>query len=235
MILGGHDRAAATGRAPIRDTHVATRCKGGRRSPFLPVRLLALVAAAIRATHPWWVGAGQLALIVLGVHLAADRIDDAVAAALAWLPVAEDRDWGIGPSVWIALGIELVVVARAATLLALTDAAPTLTRRTWRELGSVDGVVAPMFWVAVAGAGAWSLGMAVEDAFAPLTSTDAGRWGAIAVALLALGRLGFPGLVRVIGGLRRPKRWTDGAVWAPALLLVAIVAIRHGWPLWGLW
>jgi hypothetical protein len=199
------------------------------------VGFFALAAAALRATHPWWVGAGQLALVVLGVHLAADRIDDAVAAALAWLPVAEDRDWGIGPAAWVALGIELVVVARAATLLALTEAAPTLSRHTWRELGSVDGVVVPLFWVAVAGAGAWSLGMAVEDRLAPLTSTDAGRWGAVAVAVLALGRLGLPGLVRVLGGLRGPRRWTDGAVWAPGLVLVAVVAIRHGWPIWGLW
>lgn len=203
--------------------------------PLVRVRLLTLAAAALRATHPWWIGAGQLALVILGVHLAADRIDDAVAAGLAWLPVSEDRDWGLAPAAWVALAVELVVVVRAATLILLTEAAPKLTRQTWRELGSIDGVVAPLFWVAVAGAGAWSLGMAVEDGLAPLTSPDAGRWGGVTVALLVLLRLGLPGLARVIGGLRGPKTWRDGAPWAPALLAVAFVAVRHGWPIWGLW
>lgn len=198
-----------------------------------PVRVLSALAAAVRATHPWWVGLGQLALVILGVHLAADRLDDLVASAVGWIPVSEESDWAQVPAAWVALAVELVVIARAATLLALTEATPTLRLGDWRDLRSVDGLVAPVFWVAVAGAGAWSLGMAVEDTLAAYTSTDAGRWVGLAVAIAVVLRLGLPGLLRVIGGLRGPRRWTDGLVWAPALAGVAIVAVRHGWPIWG--
>lgn len=187
--------------------------------------------ALTTASRPLWVWAGQLAVIVLGVHLAADRLDDLLYARIAPLPWPSP-DNAVTAATWGALVLELVVVTRAAAALLLTEAEPALSWATWKRNWSVDAVVLPLFWAPTAIGGAWVVGMAVEDAVAPHHADAARALAWVATALVGW-RLGWTGWRRVVGGLGTPKRRVDGWWWAPALLVVGATAARHV-PIWGI-
>lgn len=195
-------------------------------------RLLALDALIAR-TRPLWAGLGQLALIVLGVHLAADKVDDVLYNALLASPLPwESPDSAVIYARWGAVILEFAVVARAIGAIALTSHAPTRTFAEWKRDWSVDAVVLPLFWFVCALAGAWVVGMVVEDAVAtriPALATPA----SLLTTLIIGWRLGVSGVVRVIGGLDAPKRRGEGLLWAVPLLLVTALAARHGLPIWG--
>lgn len=185
------------------------------------------------ASRGLWVWLGQLGIVVLGVHLAADRLDDRVYGLL----VASSVPWPSPetPTVvatWLALALELVVVARAGAALLLTPHEPALSWSAWKRNVSVDALVLPLFWAPVALAGAWVVGMAAEDALAPYHAGLA-KGVAWALALLAAWRLGWTGWKRVVGALDPPKRRIQGWPWAPALLAVGAAAFWHGLPIWG--
>lgn len=185
------------------------------------------------ATRPVWLWLGQLGVIVLGAHLAADRLDDVAFQLLASAPISwESVDTPAVIAGWAAVVLELLVVVKAGAALLLTPHAPKITLADWWERRSVEAFVLPAFWAATALAGSWVIGMAAEDALAEYVSGRAAAalgW----VAALAVGwRLGLTGWVRIVGALE-PGRPTRGLLWAPLLLLVGWLALRYGLPVWG--
>ncbi len=171
---------------------------------------------------------GQLAFVFLGVHLAADRLDDAVLralTALAWF----DTNLVV-PSAWIALLVELTADALFAAALLLTDRRRTPSFRAWRRVRSVDSVVLPLSLAGTILAGAWSLAMGIEDLLPP---SPVARLGSSALAIAALLRFGWPAWARAVSHLDPARRWSRGLV--PALVLAPIgwLAWSHGVPIWG--
>ena len=197
------------------------------------IRILVKTDRILGALRPAFIGFGQLAVVVLGVHLAADRFDDAFHALLVWinLPWGSPDVWAV-VAAWAAIGLELAVVVYALTAIIFTSHTPEITRKSWWEKRSVKAFVLPFFWAPVALAGSWVTGMAVEDVVAPVDETAALILG-WTVAVVVAWRLGYSGLIRVLGALDKPKKWTSGAVFAPILVAVASVVIVHGLPIWG--
>ena len=197
------------------------------------IAALGRIDGIVSLSRPMWAWLGQLAVIVLGVHLAADRLDDPLHGFLVALPVPwTTPEQPIAVAAWLAIALELVVVARAAAALLLTSHEPAVSWASYKRVLSIDAVVLPLFWAPVSLAGAWVVGMAIEDLLAPWHAVGATVL-AYGVALLVAWRLGWSGLVRVVGALEVPKRRTAGWLWAPPLLLVAAVAFRNGLPVWG--
>lgn len=194
--------------------------------------------------RPLFVGMGQLGLVALGVHLAADRLDDHVFQLLvqandALSPLYArlsltgiEADALIGPSAWVALGLELVVDAVLFLALGLTPQHPELSWSSYKRTLGVKAVVVPLTWIPLVLAGAWSVAMALEDVLSAWHAQGA-QWLAGGIAALVVWRLGWSGWCRVVGGLSVPKsKWT-GLAAAPLLLLVAGLAARYGLPVWG--
>lgn len=187
----------------------------------------------ITLTRPAWMWAGQVALVVLGIHLAADQLDDRLQPLLAAAPLPWPRPGTPGlVATWVAVVTELLASARATWLLLRSPREPSAPRPPWRERLSVQTIVVPLFWGIAALSGAWVVTMAVEDALAPYAPAMAAVLGPV-IGLLLLWRLGGTGWRRVTAGLPARRRWTDGALWAPLLLLLAGLGAWHGLPLWG--
>lgn len=186
------------------------------------------VDALIAGTGRLWVWLGQLGLVALGVHLAADQLDDLAYRALGTLPLSDPTP----AAAWAAVALELLVVAKAASALLLTPMTPPLSRERWWRARSVDAVVLPLFWAIVALAGAWSLAMGLEELLSAW-QPQAARPLAIAGALAVLWRLGWTGWRRVVGSLAPDGSWLNGVVWAPLLLAVTAACAVHGLPIWG--
>ena len=221
-------------------------------------RLLLAIDRFFSATRPAWLGLGQLGVAVLGVHLAADRLDDSVYQALLWAneglaPLLGklklsglDPEQLATPAAWVALVLELLVDLFMLGALSLTAHSPQLSWAHYKSRLTVRSVVVPLFWAPVALAGAWVVGMATEDLLAGWHAAAA-KWLGWGVAALVAWRLGWTGWRRVVGGLELPAsaaqgqkvlkvvpRWRlDGLAWAPLLVLVAALATRHGLPVWG--
>ena len=202
---------------------------------------LSRLDAALARSRFAWIGLGQLALIGLGLHLAADHLDDQVYAALSALverlagpletlglaPASPDDL--LEPSAWIALALELLTLLHAFNCITLTPLTPNLSPRGYRDALSVHALVLPLYWAPTALAGAWVVGMSVEDALAPFAPTPA-RWLGVITSVLIAWRLGLSGLARVIGGLSAPKSRLQGILWAPLLLTFAALAAWYGLP-----
>ncbi len=188
------------------------------------------IDARIASTGRVWFWLGQLGLVVLGVHLAADQLDDLAYRALGALPWSPSDP--APAAAWAAVGLELLVVLKAASALMLTPMVPPLTRARWWRARSVDAFVLPVFWGVAALAGAWSLAMGLEDLLSPLQA-QAARPLAIAAALLVTWRLGWTGWRRVVGAMEPGGSALRGIVWAPLLLAVTVSCAIHGLPIWG--
>jgi hypothetical protein len=79
------------------------------------MNLVGKLDASLAVTRPLWLWLGQVALVVLGTHLAADRMDDDLGRLLAGLPLAwPDPQTPIVAGAWMALGMELAVAAVGA-------------------------------------------------------------------------------------------------------------------------
>ncbi|MCB9777122.1 MAG: hypothetical protein H6742_00995 [Alphaproteobacteria bacterium] len=202
---------------------------------------------------------GQCALVVLGVHLAADDLDDRVLASLSWVvdqadlrlagPVETVAGWFGRPagswqwwdalplgamSGWTALTVELVAAGLLCGSFLLTSrtAQPTWVR--WKRALSVQAVVLPLALSGVLLAGGWSLSMAIEDVLPVAEAAPwASRAAAAVVAFAALLRFGLPAWLRAVAALEPPARWTAG--WAAAVVLLPVGALAwiHGVPVWG--
>lgn len=191
-----------------------------------PALVLHRVDAWLAASRPAWAWIGQLALVVLGVHLAADRLDDWLFRGLAALGRPSERG-----AAWAAVLVELAVAGRAGWILLSSVGGPEPTPRDWWARRSVEAFVRPIFWGAMVLAGAWVVGMAAEDLLAPV-SPLLGRLAGWTVAALVAWRLGWTSWRRTTGGLFVPRRRTWGLAWAPPLVLVTALALAS-LPIWG--
>ena len=202
-----------------------------REPPIL--RALSRADALTGRTRPLWQWIGQIGVVVLGVHLVADRLDDAIARALyatpiPWPAVAMPETLGA----WGAVALELMALVIAADALVLTPRAPRLALADWWSKRSIEAFALPLFWAACAAAGAWSVGMSTEDWLAARAPAVASAGGPL-VALAVGWRLGWTGWRRIVGGLVEEPPWHRGWGRALVLLPVATAAIARGLPIWG--
>lgn len=195
-----------------------------------------------------------MALVALGVHLAADRLDDQLWAAMSrgsdqldsvlTEPLARAAETvGLGFDsflVWQELPLPVVAAALSLVLELIADVmlwdafllTPKQTRWDWARYRSKLSLRAIVIPIALAGAlasGAWSLFMAAEDL---LPTHDASTAAAAALSLLALVHYGSAALRRGVGNLERPEGWKRQVMLALVLLPVGLTAWR-GLPLWG--
>ena len=194
--------------------------------------VLGLDGLVARSRPAWW-WVGQLAIVLLGVHLAADRLDDGITSLL----VASSIPWPepeqpITLGTWSAVLLELYVAAWAVVTWLRASEEPAQTIPDWAARGTLHAVGAPLFWFSTMLAGAWVVEMATEDFFAPLWPGGA-WWIGVFAALLAIWRVGWPGLARVTLQTPASSHRTDGIFTVWPALLVALLALRHGLPLWG--
>ncbi|MED5371017.1 MAG: hypothetical protein VX899_08400 [Myxococcota bacterium] len=210
----------------------------------MPIAKIAKVDAAAGKTRMLWMGLGQLGLAALGVHLAADHLDDHVYTALVW---GNDRLaplWDVlavkglaadqlqVPAAWTAVGVELLADLFLFLALTLTPLRPTLSWKGYRASFSARSILVPTLWIPAVLAGSWVVGMAVEDGLSMIHAQGALAAG-IVVALFMAWRLGWTGLRRVLGALEPPKRRFEAWGWAPLVLPLAVLALRYGLPVWG--
>ncbi|MCB9741619.1 MAG: hypothetical protein H6741_01815 [Alphaproteobacteria bacterium] len=206
--------------------------------------MLLRLDAAIAKTRPAWIGLGQLSVAILGVHLAADRLDDLVFEALValsgaainlisvlgvTLPEAGNMET---PAAWTALVLELLAVVLMFDALTFSAQRPELSWDDYRASLSPHAVALPLFWAPVSLAGAWVVGMATEDLLAPYHADLALAVG-VAAGLLVAWRLSWTGLKRVIAGLGTPKHRWHGLTWSPLLLGFGGLAFWYGLPIRG--
>jgi hypothetical protein len=197
----------------------------------------------------------QMALVALGVHLAADTVDDRVldllmggqawadahltglhAAAAEQLGMAWDTFvwWPAIPVAPISAGLALVLELAADALLVgtflLTPREAALEWGRYKRALGVRAVVVPLALSGVLVAGAWSLAMAAEDA---LPGSAVAPWAAGLLGLVALLRMGVPAWTRAVAALDPPRRWHEGLAPALVILPVGLLAWAHGAPIWG--
>lgn len=199
---------------------------------------------------------GQAALVVQGVHLAADNLDDrllvALSAASGWLdrvaapalsevaaalslPPDALTAWDglpLGPAAgWGALVVEASAVVLLWGAFLLTSKQERPTWRRWRRAASVRAVVVPLTLAGVLLAGSWSLAMGVEDL---LPAHALSRYAAALLGLAALLRFGLPAWLRAVAALDATRRWSEGLLAAVVLAPVGLLSWMHGVPVWGL-
>lgn len=184
----------------------------------------------VAATRPTWGWLGELAVVVLGIHLAADRLDDLlvtgiVALGLPW----PDPNTPLVVATWTAVGVELALSVWIAALLLAARAEPASSACAWWDRCSARGVLAPLLFASAGIAGVWVVQMAVEDLVAPVLQGGSAVLAWV-LALLVAWRFLWPGLVRLVRRMPRAPRLLAGIGWAPMVLVVALLAVRHGWP-----
>jgi len=195
------------------------------------LRLVTGFDRAVGVTRPLWQWLGQAGLVLLGVHLAADRLDDLVYDALLAIPQAQIGAEQLAlVAAWGAVALELVVVLKVCGALLLTAREPELSWRGWWSARSVDAWLMPVFWGAAALAGAWTVGMSIEDLLAEqgVVGAEIAGWG---LAALMAWRLGWTGWKRVVGALA-PGRFSRGLGWALAVAPLTLLTLMHGLPVW---
>ena len=197
------------------------------------LRALLSVDAVVARTRPAWLWFGQLAVAILGVHLAADRLDDLlgqllVSTGLAW----PEPETPLLLGTWGAVLLELWVVVWIVGTLVWARGEPLDHPRKWLARWSVQAFLAPLAWLPISLAGAWVFGMAVEDLVAPWLPSGASAIGWFAAAWVAL-RLSLTGLLVVVLRTPEPRRRVEGWIWVVPVTIVAALAVRYGLPVWG--
>jgi hypothetical protein len=198
------------------------------------LRLVTGFDHGVSRTRPLWRWLGQAGLVVLGTHLALDHLDDPLGAALGALPLPwPDPATPLQTATWVAVGLELLMVAWAVHSLARTAARePVASVSGWWARRSLHNLAAPMAWLVLALAGCWVVFMAVEDQVA-LWLPAAAPWVA-GVAAAAVGwRLGWSGWWGLVRRAPPPERWREGWLGAVLALSVAGLAARFALPVWG--
>jgi len=197
---------------------------------------------------------GQVALVCLGAHLAADRLDDRVYGQLsdaqAWLdarlapalgPLGERLGLGyerlllwerlpLAPAAaWVALLLELLACALLCASFLLTPRRVELSWMGFRRALSVHALVLPVALAGTLLAGAWSLAMAAEDLLPP---SPVAPWAGGALALAVLVRFGMPAWGRAVGALERSGRPARDLLVAVLIGPIGLLAWLHGVPCW---
>ncbi len=194
---------------------------------------------------------GQIALVILGVHLVGDQLDDLLLGAmsgavealdgpLSRLTAALDRPHGTTPrlsdlplttaAAWGALCVELAASAALSAAFVLSSRRPELSWASLRGALCVHAVVMPLALAGVLLAGCWSMAMAAEDL---LPVSDIAPWAAGILAAAVGGRFGLPAWLRALGALSPATSWRQGLWLSELLLPVGVLAWRHGVPVWG--
>ncbi len=184
-------------------------------------------------TRGSWVWLGQVGVVILGIHLAADRLDDYVGAMLmrgppAWVEPSTVLEAGT----WVAVALELLVVGWAVWTRLRANGEPIKEPADWWTRRSVQAGLAGLFWLPLGLAGCWVVAMAVEDLLAPLLPVLAIYLGSL-VAVFVAWRLALTGWVRIVRQTPKPRGITEGWAWALPVALVSLLAVRHGLPIWG--
>lgn len=185
-------------------------------------------------TRTGWVWIGQVALVILGIHGAADRLDDVIGSLLvdtelsAWLA----HESLMGVSIALAIAIELVVVAWAVWTRLRANDTPIRDPRDWWTRRSIQAGVAAFSWLPLALAGCWVVAIAVEDVLAGIIP-DAAIYVGLVVAVLIAWRLALTGWVRIVRHTPLPRRTREGWLWLLPVGMVAAIALRYGLPIWG--
>ncbi len=197
------------------------------------LRWLVGLDALVAWTRPAWGWAGQAALVLLGTHLAADRLDEILVERLSGLPIAwPDPDSPLAVGTWAAIGCEVLVAGWAVGWLLAARAEPVVDLKGWWNRISVPAVLVPLLWAPLALAGCWSVAMAIEDATSGFLLSGARELG-YAVAGLVAWRYGLSGVGRVLRGIDRPARPLAALPGALIAAPMAGLALRHGLPIWG--
>lgn len=208
------------------------------------ISALSRLDGLLASSRPAWVGLGQLGVAILGLHLAADRLDDllvplleqgrgplnALLASGGFTGVEESAL--LRPAAWTALATELLLVVYLFDSITLSPQQAELSGRAWARALSPHAVALPLFWAPASLAGAWAVGMAIEDVLAPHSAPLAGGLGKL-VGLLVAWRLSWTGWRRVVTGLTPPKHRWKGLLWAPPLLGLGGLAFWYGLPIRG--
>ena len=199
---------------------------------------------------------GQLALVVLGTHLAADRLDDHL---LSWATPARDTladwtvpwligfaetvglapgnlvgwaDWSLAPAAaTIALLVELAAIVALAGALLLTPRDDRPSFQSWWAARSVHALVLPLTLGGVLLAGSWSLAMATEDLLPP---SNIAPWAALGLAVAIVFRFAWPAWSRAIAALDPEVPWRLGLKRALVLTPIGALVWLEGLPLRGL-
>lgn len=197
----------------------------------MPTSFLGKLDASVALTRPLWGWLGQVALVVLGTHLAADLLDDAVGRVLSDLPVDwPDPQLPFTVGTWTAICLELIVLLWSLRTLARANDERVRGPRDWARRWSVHNLSGPLFWLPVGLAGSWVISMAIEDL---LPWEGVGRWVGALVGLLVAWRLVLTGLLKLVLHAPRPQRRSDGWPFLLPLAVVGWFAARHGLPIWG--
>lgn len=197
------------------------------------IRWLARIDAVLSRTRRAWAWAGQLAIVWLGVHLAADRLDDVLARGLAGAGIPwPEPEQPLTVATWTAVLLELYVAGWAVVALWRASEAPVDDPRRWLTRASPHAVVTPFFFAAASLSGSWVLAMAAEDLLAPY-GAFAGRVTGALVAVAVAARLGAPAVARVARRTPIPRHRWDGVLAAVPALGVGLLAVRYGLPIWG--
>lgn len=196
------------------------------------LRGLLAIDVVVARTRPAWGWIGQVALCWLGAHLAADTLDDLLGGWLAASGIAwPEPEQPLIAGTWAAVGIELWVAAWLAWVRS-TSLDQVSSAQQWTRRWSARALLAPAAFLVFGLAGSWVLAMAVEDGLAPLWPAAAAPAGA-AIGLAIAARLALPGAWRVTVGTPVPRKRWDGMLAAPPVALLAVLAARHGLPVWG--
>lgn len=196
----------------------------------------------------------QLSLIALGVHLAADRLDDHAAAAL--ISLQDTLATQLGPSLvslcdrlgtdpaaalwWshaptqppaavLALAVELAVLAIFTEALLLTPPDSPPTAAAWWAQRSVLAAVLPSALLLSVLAGTWSIGMATADLLPPSGLASA---AATLLAVAVFARLGLPAWARTTAHLTA-RTWRTGLKRALLLVPFGVLTAFDALPLRG--
>lgn len=187
----------------------------------------------VARTRPAWAWLGQLAVVLLGVHLAADRLDDGISVALAGSGIPwPEPDQPLTLGTWTAVLLELYVAGWVTIASVRANEDAVATPRAWLDRASLHGIAAPIVWAPTSLAGAWVIGMATEDLVADLWPAGAAAIGWL-VAALVVWRIVAPGLIRIVRATPIPGHRWDGAVTIWPAVLIGGLAIRYGLPVWG--
>jgi len=199
---------------------------------------------------------GQCAVVALGVHLAADSLDDQVMAGMTALQALADLyllaplqglagTLGVASdafiwwdeielgaaSAWIALFVEAVTTILLWGSFVLTPRQDALSWSRYRRALSVRALILPLVLAGVILAGCWSLSMGVEDL---LPRGGLSPWSVGLLGLAVLARFGWPAWVRAVAALEPSRSWAEGLSSAVVLAPVGALAWIYGIPLWGL-